>query len=141
MLFRARALLTSYCFLVKELLPIFYLSNMLFSFIFAFKDWAISLALTCLLQRELLFCISILSQYGIEKVFERIEDSLELLLERNNSLSLRVSISMFISILEEVWFKMLVDKALVVVESVLFANSLMGATIQDSSKRERSNEY
>ena len=48
---------------------------------------------------------------------------------------------MFISILEEVWFKMLVDKALVVVESVLFANSLMGATIQDSSKRERSNEY
>jgi len=36
---------------------------------------------------------------------------------------------------------MLVDKTLVVVESVLFANSLMGATIQDSNKRERSNEY
>jgi len=48
---------------------------------------------------------------------------------------------MSISILEEIWFKMLVDKALVVVESVLFANSLMGATIQDSDKRERSNEY
>jgi len=48
---------------------------------------------------------------------------------------------MSISILEEIWFKMLVDKALVVVESVLFANSLMGATIQDSNKRERSNEY
>ena len=48
---------------------------------------------------------------------------------------------MFISILEEVWFKMLVDKALVVVESVLFANSLMGATIHDSGKRERSNKY
>jgi len=48
---------------------------------------------------------------------------------------------MSISILEEIWFKMLVDKALVVVESVLFANSLMGTTIQDSDKRERSNEY
>ena len=36
---------------------------------------------------------------------------------------------------------MLVDKALVVIESVLFANSLMSATIQDSGKRERSNEY
>jgi len=76
-----------------------------------------------------------------KKVFERIEDSLELLLERNNSLSLRVSMSMSISILEEIWFKMLVDKALVVVESVLFANSLMDATIQDGGKRERSNEY
>ena len=49
--------------------------------------------------------------------------------------------SMSISILEEIWFKMLVDKALVVVESVLFANSLMDATIQDGGKRERSNEY
>ena len=88
-----------------------------------------------------MFCIPILSQYRIEKVFERIEDSLELLLERNNSFFPRVSMSMSISILEEVWFKMLVDKALVVVESVLFANSLMGATIQDSGKRERSNEY
>jgi len=89
----------------------------------------------------LLFYISILSQYGIKKVFERIKDSLELLLERNNNFSLRVSMLMFISILEEVWFKMLVDKALVVVESVLFANSLMNATIQDGGKRERSNKY
>ena len=88
-----------------------------------------------------MFCIPILSQYRIEKVFERIEDSLELLLERNNSFFPRVSMSMSISILEEVWFKMLVDKALVVIESVLFANSLMSATIQDSGKRERSNEY
>jgi len=89
----------------------------------------------------LLFYISILSQYGIKKVFERIKDSLELLLERNNNFSLRVSMLMFISILEEVWFKMLVDKALVVVENVLFANSLMDATIQDGGKRERSNKY
>jgi len=36
---------------------------------------------------------------------------------------------------------MLVDKALVVVESILFANSLMSAVIQDGGKRERSNEY
>ena len=48
---------------------------------------------------------------------------------------------MSISILEEVWFKMLVNKALVVVESVLFANSLISATIQDGGKRKRSNEY
>jgi len=38
--------------------------------------------------------------------------------------------------LEEVQSKMLVDKALVV---VIFANSLMNTTIQDSNKRERSN--
>jgi len=129
MLFRAGALLTLYCFSIKELLSIFYLSNVLFSFTFAFKDWVISLALTCLLQRKLLFYIFILSQYRIEKVFERIENSLELLFERNNSLSLRVSMSMSISILKEIWFKILVDKALVVVKSVLFANFLIGSTI------------
>jgi len=33
----------------------------------------------------------------------------------------------------------LVDRALVVVESVIFADSLMGATMQDGGKRERSN--
>ena len=47
---------------------------------------------------------------------------------------------MFISMLKGIWFNILVDKALVVVEIVIFANSLMGTTIQDSSKRERSNE-
>ena len=35
---------------------------------------------------------------------------------------------------------MLDDKALVVVESIIFTNSLMSAIIQDSGKRERSND-
>ena len=35
---------------------------------------------------------------------------------------------------------MLVDKALVVVESIIFTNSLMSAIIQDSGKRKRSND-
>ena len=34
---------------------------------------------------------------------------------------------------------MLVDRVLFIVESVIFANSLMDTTIQDGSKRERSN--
>ena len=35
---------------------------------------------------------------------------------------------------------MLVNKALVVVKSVIFTNSLMSAIIQDSGKRERRND-
>ena len=35
---------------------------------------------------------------------------------------------------------MLVNKALVVVESVIFTNSLISAIIQDSGKRERRND-
>jgi len=76
--------------------------------------------LTCLLQRGLLFYIFILSQYGIVDAFERIEDFLELLLERDDVLSLEIFMSMSISMLEEVWSSILVDKALVVVESVIF---------------------
>ena len=45
---------------------------------------------------------------------------------------------MFISMLKEIWSSILVDRVLVVVESVIFADSLMDATIQDSSKEERS---
>jgi len=94
--------------------------------------------LTCLLQRGLLFYIFILSQYGIVDAFERIEDFLELLLEGDDVLSLEIFMSMSISMLEEVWSSILVDKALVVVESVIFPDSLMGAIIQDSGKKERS---
>ena len=68
----------------------------------------------------MLFYIFILSQYGIVDAFERIEDFLELLLERDDVLSLEIFMSMSISMLEEVWSSILVDKALVVVESVIF---------------------
>ena len=40
--------------------------------------------------------------------------------------------------LKEIWSSILVDRVLVVVESVIFADSLMDATIQDSGKEERS---
>ena len=45
---------------------------------------------------------------------------------------------MSISILKNIWSNVLRDKALIVVENVIFTNSLMSATIQDGSKRERS---
>jgi len=49
-------------------------------------------------------------------VVERIEDSLELLLERNNGLSLKVFISTSISMLEDAWFEMLVDRVVWIVK-------------------------
>ena len=87
-----------------------------------------------------MFCISILSQYGTKEVVERIEDSLELLADLDNNLPLGVSTLMSISMFEQVHSKMLVDRDSVAVESVIFANSLIGTTIQDGGKRERSND-
>ena len=88
----------------------------------------------------LFFYISILSQYGIEEVFERIENSLELLVDMDNDLSLGASILIFIFIFEKIHSKMLVNRDLVAVESVIFTNSLVGTTMQDGSKKERSIE-
>ena len=96
----------------------------------------ISSTSTCSLQRGLLLCIFILSWYGTEDILERIDDSLVQLLSGDADLSLGISTSMFIFMLAGIW---LVERALVVVESVIFTNSLMGATIQDGGKRERSN--
>ena len=55
-----------------------------------------------------------------------------------NSLSLIISISIFISMFENVWSNTLNNKALVVVDNIIFTNSLIGATIQDGGKRKRS---
>ena len=88
MLFKARALLTAYCFLALELLLVSRLLEVLFSSTFTFNNWVISSVSTCLLQIGLLFCISILLQYRIKEVFERVKNSLELLLDKNDNLSL-----------------------------------------------------
>jgi len=55
-----------------------------------------------------------------------------------NSLSLIISISIFIFMFENVWSNTLNNRALVVVDNIIFTNSLIGATIQDGSKRKRS---
>ena len=39
---------------------------------------------------------------------------------------------------ENVWSNTLNNRALVVVDNIIFTNSLIGATIQDSGKRKRS---
>ena len=116
MLFRAKASLTSYYFPALKLLLVTYFSDVLFFFTFAFRDWVISSASTYSLQKWLLFCISIHLQYEIEEVVERIEDSLELLLEENNGLSLKVFISTSISMLKDAWFEILVDRVIWIVK-------------------------
>jgi len=40
---------------------------------------------------------------------------------------------------EDVWSNALDNRALVVVDNIIFANSLISTTIQDGGKRERSN--
>ena len=138
-LFRAGASLITRCIRIRAV------GNSLLDFVclpsFAFVAYerAISSALTCSLQRGLSLCNSILVWYGTEDAFECMDDSLELLLEGDADLPLGMSMSMSISILAGIWAIRLVDRALVVVESVIFADSLMGATMQDGGKRERSN--
>ena len=67
------------------------------------------------------------------------EDSLELILEWDNDLSLRIVILISVSIPDKDWTSLLDERALVVIENDLFTNSLICATMQDGSKRERSN--
>ena len=55
-----------------------------------------------------------------------------------HDLSLEVLI--FMSILELYWTDRVNKKLMVVLGNNIFANSLIGVTIQDSGKRERSNE-
>jgi len=69
---------------------------------------------------------------------ERIEDSLELLLKGDNGLPLIIFTLISIFMLEDIWSNMLDDRALVVIDNVIFANSLMSTIIQDGGKREKS---
>ena len=97
-----------------------------------------SLISTCSLHNGLSFCISILLWYKVNKVFECIEDSLELLLLKKTDLPLRISVLIFISMLKEFWVFKEDGKCLVILRNNIFTNSLISTTIQDSSKRERS---
>ena len=72
---------------------------MLSSFIFVVYERVISSALTCLIQKGLLLCISILVWYETEDAFECVDNSLVLLLEVNTDLLLEISTSMFIPML------------------------------------------
>ena len=49
-----------------------------------------------------------------------------------------MSTSISISIFARIWAIRLVDRVLVDIERYVFANSLIGTTMQDSDKRERS---
>ena len=48
-----------------------------------------------------------------------------------------ISMSISISVFEKICSRILVNRVLVVVESVIFANSLISTTIQDSGKRKK----
>ena len=67
------------------------------------------------------------------------EDSLELFLEEDGDFPLGGSILISsIFRLEYVCARVVLEETFDEVENILFANSLMGATIQDGGKRERS---
>ena len=67
-----------------------------------------------------------------------IENSLDLVLGWDNDPSLGVAILISISMLGKDWTSLFGERALVVVKYDLFANSLMGVTMQGGGKRERS---
>jgi len=69
-------------------------------------------------------------------MFEYIDDTLELLTLDKAGLPLGISMSM--SILKLFWTIRLTMSSLVVVEYSVFTNSLLDATIQDGSRREKS---
>ena len=69
-------------------------------------------------------------------MFEYINDTLELLTLDKAGLSLGISMSM--SILKLFWTIRLTMSSLVVVGYSVFINSLLDATIQDGSRREKS---
>ena len=130
------------CTSVLGLLSIAYLTILIFSSLgVAYKRENLSLLAIsiCLLQLGLLFLISILSYYGIDEIFKCVNNFLELyLLEKVNLPLIFVLIS--ISMLEKFWTIGIEVEALELVEKNLFANSLIGTTIQDSSKKKRSND-
>jgi len=68
-------------------------------------------------------------------MFEYIDDTLELLTLDKAGLPLGISMSM--SILKLFWTIRLTMSSLVVVEYSVFTNSLLDATIQDDSRREK----
>ena len=139
MLFRARVLLISCCFLYLELLPVSELLKMLFFSILEVEEQELYLASTCLLYDRLLFYIFIYLQYRSKEALERIESSLELFMENNEDLSLGGPISILSMFrLECICARVVQEETFDKIENVLFANSLIGVTIQNSSKRERS---
>jgi len=84
--------------------------------------------------------IFILSWYGVVDIFEITEESLEFILLEKVDLFLIMSQLMFMSILDG---KLAICKDLELraeVEKYIFANSLVGTTIQDDSKREKSDD-
>ena len=74
-------------------------------------------------------------------MFNRIDNSLDPFLVEEVDLSLTMSLFIFMSIVDSV--QAICDDciAVLVVENNLFTNFLIGATIQDSGKKERSNVH
>ena len=104
MLLRADAMLLSHWSLSMELLSVASLTEESPSFVgIAYERESLSFSSfsTCSLHSGLLLCISILLWYGTDEALEYIEDSLELLMLEEADLSLRMSISISISMLEE----------------------------------------
>ena len=70
----------------------------------------------------------------MKDIFKYINNALELFTLKETNLLLKVLI--FISILKVFWTDGMSKESLVILENNVFTNSLIGITIQDSSKRE-----
>ena len=86
-----------------------------------------------------LFITSILSWYTIDEALESINNYLELTLLEKADLSLIMSMFMSMSIVNGKWAIYKGCIVVVEVENSVFTNSLMGAIMKYSGKRERSN--
>jgi len=73
----------------------------------------------------------------MEDIFKWVDNSFKLFALEKADLPLEVLI--FISILEVFWTNGMIKEFLVVLRNNIFANSLISTTVQDSSKKERSN--
>ena len=138
MLFRARATLSSHC-LPLGLLLVTKLLEMLLSSILGLEDWGKHLSSTWPNYKGLRFWISIHSWYGLDKVVEMMDNSLDVFFKHSGVLSLIGAIMMFSSMLR-VEHRFECIELLVMDEKCIFAKSLMGTTIYNSGIRKRSDE-
>jgi len=139
MLFRARAIL-SLCCLFLRILPVPKLLEMLLYPVLVLEDWGKYSYTTWPNYKGSRFWISIHSWYDLDEIVELIDASLNEFFELPGVLSLIEIIIIFSSmVIVEHRFECI--EPMEIVEICIFTKFFTGTTMQDSSTRERSNEF
>jgi len=139
MLFRAGAIL-SLCCLFLRILPVSKLLEMLLYPVLVLEDWGKYSYTTWPNYKGSRFWIFIYSWYGLDEMVELIDAFLNEFFELSGVLSLIEIIIIFSSmVIVEHRFECI--ELMEIVEICIFTKLLTGTTIQDSSTRERSNEF